>query len=86
MKLEKNVWVRKAANKEMGFTVNKVKETFMESKRSFMDEGASTSRTQIMGKSEETSTAQEADPSLLASFLKTCMKLLRDKKAVEGLQ
>ncbi len=39
-----------------------------------------------MGKFEETSTPQETDPSLLASFLKTCMKILRDKKAVGGLQ
>lgn len=29
---------------------------------------------------------QDVDPSLLATFLKTYMKLLRDKKAVEGLQ
>jgi len=34
----------------------------------------------------ETSMTQEVDPSVLANFLKTCMKFLRDKKVVEGLQ
>jgi len=60
----------------------------MEEKRIFRDVGASTSRTQstCMGSLEDVSTTKEVDPSLLASFLQTCMKLLRDKKAVEGLQ
>lgn len=58
----------------------------MEEKMSFADEGASTCRTQNMGKPEDTRVAQEADPSLLASFFKTYMKLLRDENALEGLQ
>lgn len=60
----------------------------MEAKGSFADVGASTSCTQSMctGKLEDISTVQEADLSLLASFLQTCMNLLRDKKAVEGLK
>ena len=28
----------------------------------------------------------EMDPSMLTSFLETCMKLLRDNKAVKGLE
>jgi len=39
-----------------------------------------------MEKLEEVSIVQEIDPSLLTSFLQTCMKLLRDQKALEGLQ
>lgn len=39
-----------------------------------------------MEKPEEISIAQEANPSLLTYFLYTCMKLLRDQKALEGLQ
>lgn len=39
-----------------------------------------------MEKSKGINIVQERDHSLLASFLKTCMKLLRDKKVVEGLQ
>ena len=58
----------------------------MEAKMSFTDEGASMSRNQTMGKPEDTSTAQVTVPLLLASFLKICMKLLRDQKLVEGLQ
>jgi len=29
---------------------------------------------------------QEMDPSMLMTFLETCMKLLRDSKVVKGLQ
>ncbi|MCY6488416.1 hypothetical protein, partial [Actinobacillus pleuropneumoniae] len=62
------VWVCNTVDKETGFDMNKVKEMFMEEKRSFVDEGASTSRTQSMGKPVDTNAAQESDPSLLASF------------------
>ena len=68
--------------KEATFDLNHDKETFMEAKKSFAE--ASTSGGQE--KTPETSATQEADPSILTTFLKTCMKLLRDKKAVEGLQ
>lgn len=50
------MWVCKISHKETRFDVKKAKETFMDEKRSFVDEGASTSRAQNMGKSEETST------------------------------
>lgn len=30
--------------------------------------------------------AEEVDPSMLTTFLETCMKLLHDSKAVKGLQ
>jgi len=85
---EENVWVRKVVDKDVGFNLNKEKETFMEAKRSFTDAGASTSRAQnmCMKKPEGVSTTQETDPSLVTSFLQTCMKLLRHQKAVEGLQ
>lgn len=84
--LEENVWVRKAVDKETRFDVNNVKKMFMEAKMSFRKEGYSTLRTQSTGKLEDTSTTEEGDPSLLASFLKIYMKLLRDKKASEILQ
>jgi len=53
---KENVWVHKAIDKEIRFGVNKVKEMFMEEKRSFTDEGDSTSRTQNTGKFEDTNT------------------------------
>ena len=74
-------WVNKIVKKEVEFDLNKAKDTFMEANNSFVE--ASTSRSQE--KLSETSTTQEEDPSLLATFLKTCMKLLRDKKVAEGL-
>lgn len=85
---EENVWVHKVVDKEAGFDVKKVKETFMEEKRSFTNAGASTSRTQgtCTGKPKDISTVHEENHSLLASFLQTYMKLLRDKKLLEGLQ
>lgn len=45
-KPEESIWVRKAADKDVGFNLNKAKETFMEEKRSFADTGASTSKVQ----------------------------------------
>ena len=60
----------------------------MEEKKSFMDSGVSTSKTKRaqMEKPEEVSAMQETYPSLLSSFLQTCMNLLRDNKVIEGLQ
>jgi len=49
----------------------------MEAKKSFTE--ASTSG------SKEKST-KEMDPSMIITFLKTCMKLLHDSKAIKGLQ
>lgn len=54
----------------------------MESKMSFAEVSALGS----YEKSNGTNEAQDIDNSLLATFLRTCMKLLRDKKVVEGLQ
>jgi len=39
-----------------------------------------------MEKPEEVSTVQKKYPSLLTSLLQTCMNILRDQKAVDGLQ
>lgn len=49
----------------------------MEKKKSFV--GASTS-----GSKEKP--IEEVDPSIITTFLKTCMKLLRDSKALKHLQ
>jgi len=49
----------------------------MEARKSFID--ASTSK--IKDRSE-----LEMDPSMLTTFLETCMKLLRDSKAIKVLQ
>jgi len=54
----------------------------LEAKKNFVE--ASTSGSQE--KKLETNVLQEVDPSILATFLKTCMKLLRDQKVVKGLQ
>lgn len=54
----------------------------MEAKKKF----AETSTSGRKEKMSETSMTQELDPLVLATFLNTCMKLLSDKKAVEGLQ
>lgn len=54
----------------------------MEAKKRFAE--ASTSGSQ--GKFGGIDNAQDIECSLLVTFLKTCMKLLRDRKVVEGLQ
>lgn len=74
-------WVCKAMEKEVRFDLKCAKENFMEAKNSFVE--ASTSG--IQDKSSGNNEAHDVDPSLLATFLKTCMKLLRDRKAIEGL-
>lgn len=81
-KPEEEGWVRKVAEKEVDFDLNHTKETFLEAKKNFVE--ASTSGSQE--KKLETNVLQEVDPSILATFLKTCMKLLRDQKVVKGLQ
>lgn len=79
---EEDGWVCKSPEKEATFDLARAKETFMEAKKSFAE--ASTSGSQ--GKTLETSTTQESNHSVLTTFLETCMKLLCDRKAVEGLQ
>lgn len=49
----------------------------MEAKKSFADASTSGSKEKM---------ELEMDPSRLTTFLETCMKLLRDDKAVKGLQ
>ena len=48
----------------------------MEAKRSFADASTSGSKDRIEPK---------MDPSMLTTFLETCMKLLLDNKAIKGL-
>ena len=64
-------WVRKAPEKETGFDLERTKQTFMETKKSFTK--ASTSRS--LNKLPDTSIPTEVDPSVLTTFLETCMKL-----------
>lgn len=81
-KLETEGWVHNAVEKGVGFNLSQAKETFMEAKNSFVE--ASTSR--IHKKSGGNNEAQVVDPLLFAIFINTCIKLLQDIKAIEGLQ
>lgn len=78
--LEENGWVCKAPKNEFGFDLNRTKETFMEVKKSFTK--AFTSRSQ--DKVQETGVPAEVDPSIITTFLETCIKLMHDRKVVEG--
>ena len=75
--LEEDTWVRKAPTKEPEFDLEHAKETFMEAKKIFAEASTSGSKDQP---------EPGMDPSMLTTFLETCMKLLRDNKAVKGLQ
>ena len=70
------MWVCKAPTKEPEFDLERAKETFMEAKKSFTEASTSGSEDQL---------ELEMDPSMLTTFLETCMKLLCDSKAVKGL-
>lgn len=74
---EESEWVRKDLEKEVGFDLERMKETFMEAKKIF----AKVSTLGIQDKQSE-----EMDPFMLTTFLETCMKLLCNSKAVKGLQ
>lgn len=74
---EDSTWVFKAPRKEDDFDLEHAWETFMEDKKSFVE--ASTSGRKYKTKSK-------MDPSMLTTFLETCMKLLCDSKVVKGLQ
>ena len=76
-KPEEGGWVRKAPKKGVGFDLECEKETFMEAKRSFVEASSSGIQDKL---------PIEVDPSVLTTFLETCMKLIRDSKAVKGLQ
>ena len=73
---EDNAWVRKSLVKEGEFDLEHARKTFMEEKKSFVE--ASTS-----GSGDKP--VQEMDPSMLTTFLETCMKPLHDSKAMKGL-
>ena len=73
---EDNTWVCKAPMKELEFGLEHAKETFMEATKSFVD--AST-----LGRKDKPE--PEMDPSMLTTFLETCMKLLHGSKVVKGL-
>lgn len=74
---EESASVHKAPTKELEFDLEHAKETFMEAKKSFMKASTSSSKDKI---------ELEMDPSMLTTFLETCMKFLRDSKAVKRLQ
>jgi len=74
---EDNARVHKALLNENEFHLERACETFMEAKKSF----AKASTSGIMDKPDK-----EMDPSMLTTFLETCMKLLHDSKVAKGLQ
>ena len=74
---EESTWVHKAPTKELEFDLECAKETFMEAKKSFTEASTSSSKDQL---------EPGMDPSMLTTFLETCMKLLHDNKVVKGLQ
>ena len=75
--LEDSTWVHKALTKEAKFYLERARETFMAAKKSFTDASTSGSKDRL---------ELEMDPSMLTTFLETSMKLLRNSKAVKGLQ
>jgi len=72
-----STWVRIAPAKEVEFDLEHAREAFMEAKKSFAEASTSGSKD---------NPELEMDPSMLTTFLETCMKLLRDSKAVKVLQ
>lgn len=74
---EDNAWVHKALKKEAEFDLEHACETFMEVKNSFAEAPTSGSRDKPN---------YEMDPSMLTTFLETCMMMLHDRKVVKGLQ
>ena len=57
--------------------MERAQETFMEAKKNFVDASTLGSKDRL---------EREMDPSMLTMFLEMCMKLLRDSKAMKGLQ
>lgn len=74
---EDSTWVQKAPKKKVEFDLECARETFMEVKKRFAKVSTSKSKNKPQ---------HEMDPSMLTTFLETCMKLLRDSKAMKGLQ
>lgn len=75
--IEEDTWVRKAPTKEPKFDLERAKETFMEAKKSFLEASTSSSKDQL---------EPGMHPSMLTTFLETCMKIFPDNKLVKGLQ
>jgi len=69
--------VHKTLTKKPKFNLESVKKTFMEAKKSFAEVSTSCGKDQPKPK---------IDPSMLNTFLETCMKLLCDNNVVKGLQ
>ncbi len=74
---EEGEWVCKSLEKEVRFNLESAKESFMEAQKSFAEASISGS---------EDKQSEEMDPSMLTTFLETCMKFLHDSKAVNGLE
>ena len=64
---EEIAWVCKAPTKEPEFDLERAKETSMEAKKSFIEASTVGSKDQL---------ELEMDPSMLTTFLETCMKFL----------
>lgn len=79
---EENGWVYKALEKEVCFNLECVKEKFMEANKSFAEAYSLGSQDKL----PKINTLIEINPSILTTFLETCMKLMHDSKAVKGLQ
>lgn len=73
---EESEWVRKALEKEFTFDLKCTREKFMEAKKIFAEAFTSGSQDKPV---------EEMDPSMLTTFLETCMKLLHNSKVVKGL-
>ena len=71
---KESAWVHKAPTKEPEFDLERVKETFMEAKKSFTEASTLGSKDQL---------EQGMDPLMLTTFMETSMKLLRDNKVVK---
>jgi len=73
---EESAWVHKAPTKEPEFDLEHAKDTFMEARKSFTEASTLGSKDQL---------ELEMDPSMLTTFLDTCMKLMHNSKVVKGL-
>jgi len=74
---KEDTWVHKAPIKELEFDMECAKETFMEAKKRFVEASTSGSKDQP---------ERGMDPSMLTTFLETCIKLLHENRVVRGLQ
>lgn len=70
-------WVHITPGKEAGFDLECINEMFMEAKKIFDYASTSWSQDRL---------SEEVYPSMLTTFLGTCMKLLCDSEVMEGLQ